>query len=207
MNIHSLYRIIFQYFRPKRMRQFWRDFRLAPQTRVLDVGGTWYNWSLLSQQPCLTILNLKVPQERNQRAAWLVADARYLPFRDRSFEVVYSNSVIEHLENIHNQRLFAAGCQRVGRHYYVQTPNKHFQIEPHLITPFIHWLPRELQRRMLRNMTVWGLVNRPNQQRCAEFMREIRLLDETEMRGLFPDAHIWRERILGITKSIIAVRN
>jgi hypothetical protein len=189
------------------MRQFWQDFKLTPQTRVLDVGGTWYNWSLLSQQPCLTILNLKAPQERNQGAAWLVADARSLPFRDRSFEVVYSNSVIEHLGNMHNQRLFAAECRRVGQRYYVQTPNKYFPIEPHLITPLIHWLPRGLQRRMLRNMTIWGLINRPSQQRCDEFMREIRLLDEDELRRLFPDAVIWHERLLHITKSVIAIRN
>lgn len=189
------------------MRQFWRDFKLTPQARVLDVGGAWYNWSLLSQQPRLTVLNLEVPRERNQQATWLVADARYLPFRDRSFEVVYSNSVIEHLENVINQRLFAAEFHRVGQRYYVQTPNKYFPIEPHLLTPFIHWLPRKLQRRMLRNMTIWGMINRPTQQRCDEFMREIHLLNETEMRRLFPDAQIWRERILGITKSIIAVRN
>jgi hypothetical protein len=207
MNFQNIYRPFFKHFRPTRMRQLWQDFKLTPQTRVLDVGGTWYNWSLLSKQPCLTILNLKVPQVRNRQATWLVADARCLPFRDRSFEIVYSNSVIEHLENMYNQCLFAAECCRVGQRYYVQTPNKYFPIEPHLITPLIHWLPRGLQRRMLRNMTIWGLINRPSQQRCDEFMREIRLLNETEMQGLFPDAQIWRERILGITKSIIAVKN
>ncbi len=206
MNFHHLYRPFFKYFRPKRMRQFWRNFKLTPQTRVLDVGGAWYNWSLLSQQPRLTVLNLETPREQNQPASWLVADARYLPFKDQSFEVVYSNSVIEHLADVVNQRLFAAECHRVGQRYYVQTPNKHFPIEPHLLTPFIHWLPHRLQRRMLRNMTIWGMINRPTQQRCDEFMQEICLLDERELRRLFPDAQIWHERLFGITKSLIAVK-
>jgi hypothetical protein len=36
--------------------------------------------------------------------------------------------------------------------------------------------------------------------------REIRLLDVGEMKRLFPDAEIVRERFLGMTKSIIAIR-
>ena len=206
MNVHDLYRVIFKYFRPKRMRQFWHEFGLTIQTRVLDVGGTWYNWSLLPDQPQLTILNLTLPLEKHDRAVWLIADARHLPFKDGAFDVVYSNSVIEHLENVDNQRLFAAECVRVGHRVYVQTPNRRFPIEPHLLTPFIHWLPRRLQRRMLRNMTVWGLLSRPSQQRCDEFVREIRLLDERELKRLFPEAEIWRERVLGITKSLVAVK-
>jgi hypothetical protein len=205
MNIHKLYHPFLKYFRTKRMRQFWQKFELRPQARVLDVGGTWYNWSFLSQQPDVTILNLNLPNEQNKQATWLIADARHLPFGDRSFDVVYSNSVIEHLENANNQQLFAMECGRVGQRYYVQTPNKHFPVEPHLLTPFIHWLPRRVQRRMLRNMTVWGLISRPSQP-CDNFLREIRLLDQHELQILFPDAAIWRERVLGITKSLIAVK-
>jgi hypothetical protein len=55
-------------------------------------------------------------------------------------------------------------------------------------------------------MTIWGLINRPSQQRCDEFMREIRLLNEGELQRLFPGT-IWHERLLRITKSLMAVRN
>jgi hypothetical protein len=100
--------------------------------------------------------------------------------------------------------LFAAECKRVGAQYYVQTPNKWFPIEPHLLTPIIHWLPRELQRRLLRNFTVWGLMTRPSEQRCKSLMQEICLLDEQSLRRLFPEADIWHERVLGLTKSLMA---
>lgn len=206
MDIYALYNVILRYFRPRRMRKFWHGFNLTPRMRVLDVGGTWYNWSLLPEHPRLTILNLSLSPDRSRQADWLIADARHLPFKDGAFDVVYSNSVIEHLSNAGNQHLFAAECSRVGQRYYIQTPNRRFPIEPHLITPFIHWLPRRFQRRLLRNMTLWGLLTRPSEQRCDDFMQEIHLLDEYDLKGLFPEAAIWRERFLGLIKSLIAVK-
>lgn len=204
MNIHGLYRRIFRYFRPKRMRQFWQRFRLTPEARVLDVGGFEFNWSLLPALPRLTIINLALPSERKPGVAWLVADGRFLPFKDKAFDVVYSNSVIEHLSNAESQHLFATECRRVGVRYYVQTPNKWFPVEPHLLTPIVHWLPRSLQRQLLRNFTLWGLITRPSEHRCEALLQEIRLLDKQDLRGLFPEAEIWHERVLGLTKSLMA---
>ncbi|GAG25121.1 unnamed protein product, partial [marine sediment metagenome] len=177
-------------------------FRASRKTRVLDVGGTPFNWSLLPEQPELVFVNLSA----RKGCDWIIADGRHLPFKDGAFDVVYSNSVIEHLGTMESQRLFADECRRVGLRYYVQTPNKWFPVEPHLITPFIHYLPRSVQRRLLRNFTVWGLVTRPTAQQCESFVQEVRLLDERELNQLFPDSQIWHERVLGITKSLIAVR-
>lgn len=207
MNIHDLYRPFFRYFRSKRMRQFWIRLGLTVETRVLDIGGTPFNWSLLPDIPRLVMLNISPPQkERDSPMTWLVADGRHLPFKDGAFDIVYSNSVIEHLGSFKNQQLFANECKRVGLRYYVQTPNKWFPVEPHFITPFIHWLPRRVQRRLLRNFTVRGLITRPTEQECEDILRKIRLLDEWGLQQLFPDAEIWRERVLGLTKSLIAVK-
>lgn len=74
------------------------------------------------------------------------------------------------------------------------------------MAPFIHWLPRRWQLVLMRNFTVRGLPLRPNRQECEHFLDEVRLLDENEMCELFPDAAIWREKFLGFTKSLIAVR-
>lgn len=204
MNIHSIFRPFQRYFRTNRMRQFRQLFDLTAETRILDVGGSEFNWWLLPFLPNLTVMNLAVPRESN--FAWIVADGRYIPFKDGVFDVVYSNSVIEHLGVIENQRLFAAECRRVGLRYYVQTPNKWFFMEPHLITPFVHWLPHRIQRILLRNFTVWGWITRPTSEYCESFMKEVRLLDERELKQLFPKCKIYREYFLGFVKSIIAVK-
>jgi hypothetical protein len=93
----------------------------------------------------------------------------------------------------------------VGRRYYVQTPSRWFPIEPHLMTPLIHYLPRRIQRKLLRNFTVWGVLVRPTPEGCDAFLRDIRLMTAGELRRLFPAAEIWRERALGLVKSLIAV--
>jgi hypothetical protein len=193
-------------FRKKRMERFLERLEVGPDTLVLDLGGTPFNWSLVALSPRLVIVNIRLQgyTENLPGMRWVIADARRLPFKDQAFDVVFCNSVIEHLEDLEGQRRLANECRRVGHRYWVQTPNRRFPIEPHLMTPFIHWLPRTLQRRLLRNFTVWGIRNRPPKERRDRFMREVRLLNTSEMRQLFPDADIWHERVLGLSKSLVA---
>lgn len=207
MNIHRLYRPFLRYFRTKRMQQFQQLFGLAETTRVLDVGGTLFNWLLIPSVPSLIIVNLYSPKETILPGViWIIADGRNLPFKDKAFDIVYSNSVIEHLGDFVSQQAFAREIARVGVRYYVQTPNKWFPVEPHLLTPFIHYLPKSVQKRFLRNFTIWGLVTRPTVEQCDSFLQEVRLLDKQELKQLFPDAEILEERFLGLTKSLIAVK-
>jgi hypothetical protein len=188
------------------MREFWRQFEFKKEILVLDVGGDLFNWLLHSKHPELVILNLSKPSRRVRRARWVVGDGRYLPFKDGVFDIVYSNSVIEHLGNLENQYLFSSECRRVANRYYVQTPDKRFPIEPHFITPFIHWLPSNIQKVLLRNFTVWGLLTRPTESYCNMVLREIKLLKESEMKMLFPDAKIINERFFLFSKSLIAIK-
>lgn len=184
------------------MACFSRNFKLNSATRVLDVGGEPFNWTLLSFRPSLVIVNLD-PTHRPT----VVCDARHLPFKDKSFDIVYSNSVIEHVGDWKAQCLFAAECRRVGKSYYVQTPNRWFPVEPHWIGFFIHWMPQRSRYLFARFFTVRGLMERPRREWCEEFLAQTRLLTVREMRELFPDASISRERLAGLTKSIIAEGN
>jgi SAM-dependent methyltransferase len=189
------------------MYHFERSFKVKDGTKILDVGGTSYNWSFLKNEPSLIFVNLMAPSNEDNVLTWIIADGRCLPFCEDAFDIVYSNSVIEHLGNIKNQYAFAQEIKRVGRRYYVQTPNRWFFVEPHLITPFIHFLPKTMQNLLLRNFTIWGIITRPTPQQCNDLLSELRLLDEKEFRRLFPDAEIWFEHFLGLTKSLIAVNN
>lgn len=206
MNIHKFDRPFLCYFRARRMRQFHRLFSVTPQTRILDVGGEVQFWSSLSVRPRITFLNLSLPRIGASNVSCVIGDGRFLPFKDRSFDIVFSNSVIEHLGDFAGQRLFAEEAARVGVCYYVQTPSRRFPIEPHLLTPLIHFMPARWQRRLIRNFTVWGLVTRPSLEQCDRFLAEVRLLDRRELIRLFPGAEIRKERFLGLTKSLLAVR-
>jgi hypothetical protein len=197
-------------FRARRMSEFVARFAITEKTRVLDVGGTPANWQLTSVRPQVTILNMPRGQERSEDGFTFVSgDGCQLPFRDQSFEIVFSNSVIEHVGSTEQQRRFADEIRRVGRLYWVQTPNRYFPLEPHLLTPFVHWLPRNLQRAWVTRWTLWDWIERPSTDRreyyIHHFLSDIRLLSASELAGLFPDAEILREHGFGWTKSLIAV--
>lgn len=205
MNIHKIYRPFLKFFRRRRMKKFQKEFGISPTTKILDVGGGFFNWSLISDLPRPIVVNIKIPRGKDATMTWIIADGKALPFADKSFDIVYSNSVIEHLGTLENQMLFAKECRRVGNRYYVQTPYRWFPIEPHFLTPFIHFFPKKIQRKLIR-YTVWGLITKPSDQETENILQEIRLLGKKDLHRLFPDADIWHEKFMGLTKSLIAIR-
>jgi SAM-dependent methyltransferase len=185
------------------MEQFQQLFGLTARTRVLDVGGSCFNWSLLRIKPRLTIVNL-YPQAA-VGAQVIRADGCRLPFADQSFDIVYSNSVIEHLADLAHVDRMAREIRRVGRRYYVQTPNRSFPIEPHYLAPMVHYLPAAWQRRLVGRLSGWALIARPTQGQIDALVDEIVLLSRRQMVALFPEAEVIDERIFGLSKSLIAI--
>jgi hypothetical protein len=209
MGIHAVYARLMRGFRRRRMRAFERRFQPGPETRILDVGGTPFNWQFVRARSRVTLLNLEPPAGAEALPAnftLLRGSGVALAFPDAAFDVAFSNSVIEHLGSWESQQAFARELRRVGRGVWVQTPARSFPFEPHLLTPFVHYLPRRWQARLLRNFTVWGWIARPSPQSVSRFLSETRLLGGAEMRALFPDCEIRRERFLGLTKAWVAVR-
>lgn len=205
MNIHTINAFFMRRFRPRRARQIAAGFPLllAPSKTVLDVGGGPWPWSDIRTRAGLTILNRSLPSSLAAvaHATLVTGDGTALLYRDK----VFSNTVIEHVGNLAAQRRFAAEVRRCGREYYVQTPNRWFFVEPHLITAFVHWLPFCVKRRLVRHLSVWGLVTRPTQERIDDLLRNTRLLSKAELASLFPGDLIVRERFLGMTKSFIVI--
>ena len=95
----------------------------------------------------------------------------------------------------------------MGRKLWIQTPAREFFIEPHYLAPFVHWLPIACQRRLIRNFTLRGWLERPSQQTVEAMLADLRLLRRSEFAILFPECHLRVERFLGLPKSYIAVRN
>jgi hypothetical protein len=212
MKVPSIHKKLFIRFRRRRMESFYAAFQPSGQTRVLDIGGapnTWFSESHYASAFPVTLVNLQYPDRSmltGARFTVVEGDAARLPFPDASFDIAFSNSVIEHMATWERQRAFAAEARRVARCLWIQTPARSFPVEPHLLAPWFQYVPRRLQPRLVRRFTLWGLLTRPNAAEIAEMLSDIRLLTYREMRFLFPDCVILRERFCGLTKSYIAVR-
>ena len=157
---------------------------------VLDIGcGT---EGLARFEPGGDITGLDAVERPDYPGSRFVrGDARALPFDDDAFAIAYSNSLVEHLHPGDRAR-FASEVRRVADRYWVQTPNRWFPVEPHVLLPGFQFLPEGAKRRL------WGL-GMPR----GEY-EPIELLTARELRELFPDAVILRERFAGLTKSLIA---
>ena len=211
MNICDFNRPILKHFRHKRMKKFYEALAITPKTKILDVGGSPFIWEIgeeiglprIESVTCLNVFDVD-PSTLPSNVRWVVGDGCKLPFEDGEFDVVFSNSVIEHLGGLESQVCFAKEISRVGKSFWVQTPNPSFFIEPHYISPFVHWLPKSIFRKIARYVTTWGLMMHPTQQEVEERIKEIRLIRAKEFRGMFPQAEIINERWIGMPKSLIA---
>lgn len=145
----------------------------------------------------------------------VIPESGRLPFDDGFFDIVYCSSVIEHVTVPKSaiwelrsgrefrrcaesgQQRFAGEISRLGKNYFVQTPNRWFPIESHSWLPFVGYLPRRALIPLLK------FTNRAWIKRTSP---DWRLLSAADMRRLFPGAEILRERFWGLTKSIMAVK-
>ena len=172
-----------------------------PGDRILDVGAgegaALERFNSTNEIVAVDIAEFESQWLRRANVTTRVADATALPFADGEFDVVFSNSVIEHVPR-DRQAAFAAEVRRVGERYFVQTPNRYFPIEPHYQLPFFQFVP-ERARRALTDRVEIGWMARGG-------WAEINLLDRQELQALFPDALVASERLAGLTKSLMAIR-
>jgi ubiquinone/menaquinone biosynthesis C-methylase UbiE len=179
---------------------------------VLDIGGRAEDWMALKdvwggRNIFFTIVNLCGSCAKEGRFTWIIGDACNLArFQDHEFDVVYSNSVVEHVGDWANKRRMANEVRRLAPQYFVQTPSFWFPFEPHLRLPLIHWLPAPLQRAAVKRRA-WGFYRKAQDHHEAyEILSETALLDRDDMIALFPEAEIVKEKFGFICKSLMAIR-
>jgi SAM-dependent methyltransferase len=212
-------------FRHNRGDIFLRAFPLGPQTKILDLGcGDGSNIADIIKDSPISPRNVYVADilptvqkvaERYGYTPVLIPESGRLPFPDKFFDIVFCSSVIQYVSvaqgrqrRLHpgahlekkaalSQFAFASEIQRLGRSYFVQTPNKWFPIESHTWLPFLGWLPRCMLSPVLHvSNRIWIKKTIPTWN----------LLTQAQVHQLFPEATIQLEKVLHLTKSIMAIK-
>ena len=194
--------------RRRRMEDLMRMLEIRPGTRVLDLGGHPFIWADAPVPLDITILNLPGSISSSERdfAGTSIHTFHYVEgdacnvhqYPDRSFDLAFSNSVIEHVGPEEKQEAFAREVLRLGKAYWVQTPSAWFPIEAHTGLPFYWFYPEQLRgwllRRSQRKLPTWW----------TDYVAEIRVLSRRRMVKLFPNARVHVEFFFGLPKSYVA---
>lgn len=194
--------------RLRRWRHILARYPDFEQLRVLDLGGTSIFWKRAPVRPkSVVVINLGDP---GQSLSWLkpiVGDAIDAPAltEGASFDLVLSNSLIEHLGGHLQRKRFAEVVRTMAPRYLVQTPYRYFPIEPHWVFPGMQFLPAAMRMWLAPRWPLGHTRNWPPEKAREEALFT-ELLGAAEMRSYFPDATIVYERFLGLPKSLMAFR-
>lgn len=182
---------------------------LKGHTRILDIGGTQEFWTLMTGGDPgdveITLLNIEPQAVTSDKFTSAVGDARSMPqFPDKSFDVVFSNSVIEHVGGYDDQKRMAGEVMRVGKRYFVQTPNKRFPLEPHFLFPWFQYLPSWARAQMVHRFDVGWYKRIPDYAAAKAEVDSIQLLTRRKFTALFPGSRLHVEKLAGLPKSFVA---
>lgn len=179
---------------------------------VIDLGGTVESWLRTPVRPkSVTVVNLFEPGR--SELDWLMPvtgdacaarNALAGAGAMTSFDLVFSNSLLEHVGGHAKRAELAAEVRELAPRHWVQTPYRYFPVEPHWLFPFMQFLPVAVRIPIAHK---WPLSHSKPASR-AEAQSNVLwtdLVGITEMRAYFPESRIVREKVAGLTKSITAV--
>ncbi|GIU95978.1 MAG: hypothetical protein KatS3mg012_2435 [Gaiellaceae bacterium] len=190
--------------RRRKLRLFLDELRPTPDTTVLDVGADELGFGEGEGCRTLNFFEELYPwperitalgqhdgtafRARYPAVEYVQGDALDLPFADGSFDIVFSNAVLEHVGDRDAQRQFVSEALRVGRSVFLTTPNRLFPVEVHTRLPVVHWLPDRLSHPVYRALSL-------------EHATELHLLSPRSLERLFPG----RVRIVNLGLTLVAI--
>lgn len=194
--------------RRKRTERFLGLMRLRSGQRIVDLGGLPETWTEIAVPLDVTLVNLPgklpatVPTETTHRFTLVEGDACDLKhFESNSFDLCFSNSVIEHVGDSSRIEAFADEVQRLAPRYWVQTPSIYFPIEAHTNIPLWFFIPMSVRERLF--LRRWRKTL-PAWTRSVEGTTVLHL---STLRRLFPEASVYVERFWGLPKSYSMYRS
>lgn len=180
--------------------------------KILDIGGDIQYWKNIGwQHPACKIhlLNLyesKVPENETQQFSSSVGNGLSLEYKKGDVDLIFSNSVIEHVGSYANQQIFANEVRRVSDKYIVQTPSIWFPLEPHSLIPLFQFLPHPIRALLVMTFNINYFPKAKTYQAAIKVSHSTLMFTHKRFKQLFPEAEIQVERFLGIPKSYTAIK-
>jgi len=196
--------------RRRKLALFLSELRPGPETTIVDVGvgdtgfdtepgvalshnffEAMYPWP----DRITAVSDVPLPNFAQEfpEIAPVTASGTNLPFEDDSFDIAFSNAVVEHVGGQEEQRRFVHELCRVAPRVFVSTPNRRFPVEVHTLVPFLHWLPRGARDRAFAALR-------------RDAWRGVELLNQRELLALFPAEAQPRVVESRMTISVVAER-
>ena len=194
--------------------------RVPRPVKILDVGGSAGFWRQMGYHRKsdlrVVVLNNDVAEIKHtdsptnettsgqSNISFVLGDARCMTaVASGEFDVVFSNSVIEHLGSIGEQVQMMEEVRRVGARYFVQTPNYWFPVEPHFHFVGFQFLPVPVRVALLQTFPLGWSGRVRDAEQAEAIVSSINLLCRSDLKTMCPEAKIYSERLFGITKSLI----
>ncbi|MBC7900225.1 MAG: methyltransferase domain-containing protein [Saprospiraceae bacterium] len=201
-----------KYNRERKWKIFLKEIDPKPEMSVLDVG---YSANEMSETDnfiekfypypqMLTALGLEDPanfRKMYPQVECLQYDGTRFPFEDQSFDVCWSNAVIEHVGTREQQLNFIRETKRVAKRVFFTTPNRYFPVEVHTRTPLLHLMPKSVFESYLRFIGKgWATGSYMN------------LLSSGEIKTLLQEANITefeiiKNRLMGFSLDFVVIIN
>ena len=181
--------------------------------RILDLGGTTSFWKQMGfEDPNVEILVLNSSygealrgyDEVDSRFRLIEGDACSLEeFTDDEFDIVFSNSVIEHVGSWENQQSMMREARRVGKRYFIQTPNYFFPVEPHFHFLGFQFLPYSIRVWLVQRFALGWYERASNVDEAKELVDSCQLLSFRNLKKLDREASIFCEKFFCLNKSFV----
>ncbi|HON91347.1 MAG TPA: class I SAM-dependent methyltransferase [Sedimentisphaerales bacterium] len=211
----SLFGRLSRISRERKLRLFEAHMKPAAHEKVLDLGAQvsgegqdvqfidWYPWKENITAVNISPEHTDAIKKRYPMIDVRVADARRLPWPDKHFDIVFSNAVIEHVGSEADQRQMASEIMRVGKRWFVTTPNRWYPFEFHMRLPFVTWLPRHgylwFSRIVFYSSAagryIWG----------GWYSGPLRLVGAGDLRKWFPQSRIIKQRVTFMSETLVVI--
>ena len=211
----SVFSKLSQISRARKLNLFNHIMSPAKNMKLLDVGAQIdpdgneehqlidkYLWKNNFSVVNISAEHVSAIKKRYPEVDAVVCDACELPWPDKSFDVVYSNAVIEHLGSFERQKIMAAEIMRVGKRWFVTTPNRWFPFEFHMRLPLVTWLPG---KSYLRIGNIISYNHLRGKYMIGGKRSDLRLMSAGELEKCFPGSKIIKQRVTFMAETLIVV--